>query len=281
MTPELPNVSETLMRVAADLAKSWDHKCPTYLWSLLEGQNRLLGDANGWLGHTMCMRQRCVAPSFHRPRPPTDTSACELSASQPVLMCWDTCMRQLPSPLRTVCLPSPPSLLYLNRYEEAEGFFNLAIKACAELDAVEYGEKLMLAARMHRTHTRDVKKVCCVLPPSELGVRHGQHAGCVRERGSVHDRTLTAPSLRAPVRAAQGAGGAVGAHVGRAAPPGVRCHIGGVAVLHAAGAAGAVLAAQQAHQSVRSLSRPACSTHPPDSVHAATQGSRCTRVSRE
>jgi hypothetical protein len=168
MTPELPNVSETLMRVAADLAKSWDHKCPTYLWSLLEGQNRLLGDANGWLGHTMCMRQRCVAPSFHRPRPPTDTSACELSASQPVLMCWDTCMRQLPSPLRTVCLPSPPSLLYLNRYEEAEGFFNLAIKACVALT--------------HATLKRSVAS--CHLPSSVFGTGNTQGV-CEREAACI------------------------------------------------------------------------------------------------
>jgi hypothetical protein len=81
MHKNLPMMSETLMRVAADMASSWDHKCPRYLWPMLEGHNRLLGDANGWLGHTMCMRQQCVPPTRLSPlavprnaRVPTETS---------------------------------------------------------------------------------------------------------------------------------------------------------------------------------------------------------------
>lgn len=49
-------VAERLFRLAVDLAKHWDHQIPEYAYALLEGQNCLLGDANGWLGHAVTRR---------------------------------------------------------------------------------------------------------------------------------------------------------------------------------------------------------------------------------
>jgi hypothetical protein len=64
------------------------------------------------------------------------------------------------------------------RYAEAERFFDEAMQAVEGLDAVEYGEKLMLAARMHRTHTRDVKKHKAHLARWERMLEERQHCEC-------------------------------------------------------------------------------------------------------
>lgn len=82
---ELPMMSETLMRVAADMANSWNHKCPRYLWPLLEGHNRVLGDANGWLGHAMCMRQQCV-PARPLSLPAVCTARCTATRGVPQVL---------------------------------------------------------------------------------------------------------------------------------------------------------------------------------------------------
>jgi hypothetical protein len=50
--------AERFIRMSAELAKRWDSKVPIYLYPMLEGNNALLGDANGWLGHAVVRRGR-------------------------------------------------------------------------------------------------------------------------------------------------------------------------------------------------------------------------------
>lgn len=44
------------------------------------------------------------------------------------------------------------------RLDEAEAYFNAALKAVQDLDMKQVGEKLLCSAHMHRAHTRDVAK---------------------------------------------------------------------------------------------------------------------------
>ena len=76
------------------------------------------------------------------------------------------------------------------RYAEAERCFDAAMQAVEGLDAVEYGEKLMLAARMHRTHTRDVKKHKAHIAKWERMLDERQRDEC--------DATLVASRRAAP-----------------------------------------------------------------------------------
>jgi len=53
-----PTAAERFIRVSAEMAKKWDKKVPEYLYHMLECNNSLLGDANGWLGHAVVRRGR-------------------------------------------------------------------------------------------------------------------------------------------------------------------------------------------------------------------------------
>ena len=53
-----PTAAERFIRFSVDLAKKWDKKVPDYLYSMLESNNSLLGDANNWLGHAVLRRGR-------------------------------------------------------------------------------------------------------------------------------------------------------------------------------------------------------------------------------